>query len=170
MLSPVEKFDEDNYYSVLTAYMDNLKSSNPQADFQNAEKFPTEKAKVNAAVAKLPEKYKKAFETAYEGYYPFDQGIREMKIADIPAQDYTGSAVTPHLDISVGNTKLSEDDYHAEWLHNTDVGTARVRVYGLGEYSDCSGETTFEIKLPDSLPKSFDVTSEYSEVAFSNGA
>ena len=51
MLSPVEKFDEDNYYSVLTAYMDNLKSSNPQADFQNAEKFPTEKAKVNAAVA-----------------------------------------------------------------------------------------------------------------------
>lgn len=170
MLSPVEKFDEDNYYSVLTAYMDNLKSSNPQADFQNAEKFPTEKAKVNAAVAKLPEEYKKAFETAYEGYYPFDQGIREMKIADIPAQDYTGSAVTPHLDITVGNTKLSEDDYHAEWLHNTDVGTARVRVYGLGEYSDCSGETTFEIKLPDSLPKSFDVTSEYSEVAFSNGA
>lgn len=170
MLSPVEKFDEDNYYSVLTAYMDNLKSSNPQADFQNAEKFPAEKAKVNAAVAKLPEKYKKAFETAYEGYYPFDQGIREMKIADIPAQDYTGSAVTPHLDISVGKTKLSEDDYHAEWLHNTDVGTARVRVYGLGEYSDCSGETTFEIKLPDSLPKSFDVTSEYSEVAFSNGA
>ncbi len=169
-VTPTEIDAQDSYYNVLCAYMDNLKENYEKAEFQTASQFPEAKAKVNAAVKNLTEEQKSSFETAYEGYYPFDQGIREMKIADIPAQDYTGSAITPQLDILVGNTKLSEDDYRAEWQLNTNVGTARVRVYGLGEYSDCSGEATFEIKLPDSLPKSFDVTSEYSEVAFSNGA
>ena len=50
------------------------------------------------------------------------------------------------------------------------MGTARVYVYGTGEYGDCSGEAAFAIKLPDGLPRTFTVTSEYDSVAFSNGA
>lgn len=106
MLSPTEKSGEENYYAVLTAYMDGLKAAHPQTDFQDPEKMPAEKAKVNAAAAKLPEHLKQAFETAYAGYYPFDRGIREMTIAEIPPQDYTGSPLTPQLNVSVGGTAL----------------------------------------------------------------
>ena len=169
MLSPEEKSGEENYLAVLSAYMDSLKEANAKADFQNPEKFPEEKVRVNAAVAKLPAEWQTKFEAAYKGYYPFDQGVREMSIAAIPAQDYTGSPVTPTLDITVGSTKLTAADYRTEWTLNTDVGNARVKVYGTGVYEDCIGEASFEIRLPDSLPKEFTVVSEYASVEFSSG-
>ena len=170
MLTPTAKSGEENYYDVLCAYMDSLKDANAKADFQNPEKLPAEKVRVNAAVAKMAEEWQTKFKEKYAGYYPFDQGVREIVIAPIPAQDYTGAPVTPELDITVNGTKLTADDYRAEWTRNTDVGTASVKVYGLGSFEDCIGTASFEIKLPDGLPKSFTVECEYKSVSFSNGA
>lgn len=164
------KSDLENYYVVLSDYMNSLKAENKKADFQNSSKFPEEKTKIIAAVSNMPAEWQAKFKTDYAGYYPFDNGVREFVIADISAQDYTGLPVAPDLDVSLDGAKLEKSDYRAEWLMNIDVGTAKVRVYGLGGFENCVGEKSFDIKLPDNMLKTFTVESEYVSVEFSNGA
>ena len=75
-------------------------------------------------------------------------GIDATTIADIPAQTYTGEAITPELNITYNDKTLYKDtDYTVEFANNTEVGTASVTITGIGNY-DWHVTKTFEIKAP----------------------
>ena len=60
----------------------------------------------------------------------------------IPDQTYTGSAITPAIDIET--TLTLDTDYTIEYSDNTNVGTATVTITGIGNYGGTI-ERTFTI-------------------------
>ena len=57
-------------------------------------------------------------------------------VADIPDQTHTGSAITPALTVTDGDTVLTEGvDYTAAYADNVNAGTAQVTVTFRGNYS-----------------------------------
>ena len=69
-------------------------------------------------------------------------------VSDIPDQTYTGSAITPAIDIET--TLTLDTDYTIEYSDNTNVGTATVTVTGIGNYGGTI-ERTFTIN-PKTVP------------------
>jgi len=64
----------------------------------------------------------------------------------IPAQTYTGSAITPAVTVRDGSTALTiNTDYTVAYTNNTNAGTATVTVSGKGNYAGSSGSRTFTI-------------------------
>lgn len=64
------------------------------------------------------------------------KSITSASIAPIPDQAYTGSAVVPKLIITDGSNLLCENsDYTASYSNNKNVGTATVKITGIGNYS-----------------------------------
>ena len=57
-------------------------------------------------------------------------------VSDIDDVAYTGSAITPAVTVTDGNTTLTQGtDYDVEYADNTDMGTATVTVTGKGGYT-----------------------------------
>ncbi len=164
-ISPTEQTPEEvqaAYYEVLCGYLDALKEKNPS-------KLKAEKEKLNVGYAGLTEEEKTAFRVRFEGYYPFDRGVTSFTIAPIADQMYTGRAIQPALQLSVGGKSLTEGvDYTAQYINNTDVGTAKAILYGLGECADCYGEITFRIVMPQG-EKAFTVECDITECEYTGG-
>ena len=79
--------------------------------------------------------------------------ISEVKIEALEDQLYAfGNAVTPPLTMTFGGESLKAGiDYTVGFQNNTEMGTATIRIEGLGNYSG-SRESTFEIvPIPTSL-------------------
>ena len=73
------------------------------------------------------------------------KGLTADMVADIAAQTYTGSALTPALTITYGDqTLVSGTDYTVSYSNNINVGQATVTVTGHGNYTD-EVSTTFTI-------------------------
>lgn len=71
-----------------------------------------------------------------------DSDIRVSRIAN---QRYTGSAVTPTLEVRDGSTLLRQGrDYEVSFSENVGVGTASVEIRGMGNYGG-SRQTSFKI-------------------------
>lgn len=67
-------------------------------------------------------------------------------VAPIPDQEYTGKAITPELDVTAQSKELSAgSDYTAVYSDNIHVGTAKVNVIGLGDYSIFASLVKFNI-------------------------
>lgn len=67
-------------------------------------------------------------------------------VAPIPDQEYTGKAITPELDVTAQSKALSAgSDYTAVYSDNIHVGTAKVNVIGLGDYSIFASLVKFNI-------------------------
>lgn len=74
-----------------------------------------------------------------------DISADDVKIADIPAQAYTGVKVCPDLTITYGDyTLVSGKDYTTEYTDNVLNGVAKVTVTGIGNFKETK-ETTFHI-------------------------
>ncbi len=74
------------------------------------------------------------------------KSISNAVIADIPAQNYTGDAVTPSLTVTDGANILREGvDYTVTYKNNTKEGTATAEIKGIGNYSG-SAKASFEIE------------------------
>ncbi len=59
-----------------------------------------------------------------------------VTVGEIPAQTYTGSAITPAVVVMDGSTTLVRDtDYTVAYTNNTNVGTAAVTITGMGNYT-----------------------------------
>lgn len=82
-------------------------------------------------------------------------------VAPIPDQEYTGKEIEPALDVTAQSKELSlGNDYTAVYTDNINVGTAKVNVIGLGDYSIFASLVKFNIiggenqntdtQLPDS--------------------
>ncbi|MEE1011525.1 MAG: leucine-rich repeat protein [Acutalibacteraceae bacterium] len=82
------------------------------------------------------------------------KSIANVSIAEIPAQDYTGNAVTPVITVTDGGKILHEGtDYTVTYSNNTAEGKATAKITGKGNYSG-SASAEFEIqKLSE--PQSF---------------
>jgi len=64
----------------------------------------------------------------------------------IPAQTYTGSAITPTIGVKDGSTTLTlNTHYTVSYTNNTNAGTATVTINGAGNYAGSSGSTAFTI-------------------------
>jgi len=62
--------------------------------------------------------------------------IAGATIADIPAQTYTGSPLTPEPVVTMGSTTLTVGiDYMVAYANNTNAGVATVTVSGIGNYT-----------------------------------
>lgn len=67
-------------------------------------------------------------------------------VAPIPDQEYTGKEITPELDVTAQSKALSAgSDYTAVYSDNIHVGTAKVNVIGLGDYSIFASLVKFNI-------------------------
>ncbi len=73
------------------------------------------------------------------------RNISAASIAPLVEQGYTGSAVTPPLTVTDGSNVLKENtDYTVTYSDNTDIGTAKATVKGIGNYS---GTVTVEFTI-----------------------
>ena len=69
----------------------------------------------------------------------------KVSISETTAQTYTGSAITPTLTIKYGDVTLVKDkDYTLTYTDNINVGTAKVSIAFVGNYSG-TASTSFEI-------------------------
>ncbi len=93
--------------------------------------------------------------------------MAKAKVGKITDQIYTGAPVEPVLRVTYGKQTLTEGkDYTADYSNHTDIGTATVRLTGMGEYA---GEKTVTFKITgiplskvkvNDLPKSVVYTGE----------
>ncbi len=62
---------------------------------------------------------------------------------------YTGSPITPNVTVtSAGKTLVKGTDYTVSYSNNTNVGTATVKITGIGNYTDTK-TLNFTIKEPE---------------------
>ena len=96
--------------------------------------------------------------TGYRNYtgsvdVPFNivkANVNDLEIRTIPDRYYTGSAITPTVDISNNGSYLTEDtDFTVSYSNNKKIGTAKVTITGIGNYTGTK-EVTFRI-LPRSV-------------------
>ncbi len=73
-----------------------------------------------------------------------------LQIVKVPDQQYTGIEITPALTVMnyKGETLVEGTDYKAEFSDNVGVGTAKIKVTGLGDYAKYSKNGVFTIKSP----------------------
>ena len=83
------------------------------------------------------------------------KSLAASNVSDIPAQTYTGSAITPTVTVKDGSKTLTlNTDYSVSYSNNTNAGTAKAKITGLGNYTG-SIEKNFTI-----LPAPVTVTAE----------
>lgn len=69
----------------------------------------------------------------------------DVSVSKIASQRYTGSPVTPTIEVRDGSTLLREGrDYEVRFSENTSVGTASAEIRGIGNYGG-SRQTSFKI-------------------------
>ena len=73
------------------------------------------------------------------------KSLTDSMISAVPAQTYTGNALTPNVTLTYNNKQLEKDkDYTVSYTDNTNAGTATVTITGKGNYSG-SATATFTI-------------------------
>lgn len=80
-------------------------------------------------------------------------GQKEKKIEKIPfilkvtsSVFYNGKEQKPAIKVYKGTKRISAWYYNVTYKNNIDVGKATINVKGKGQYSNCAGKITFEIK------------------------
>lgn len=170
-ISPNAVTARDNYYNTVSTYLTQLKNANAKADFGNSDKLAEEKAKINSAYPNFTDEQKEKFNTEFAGYFPFNEGVKNFTIKPLEPQDYTGEPVKPKLEVSAEGKALTEGtDYRTEYINNIEIGTARVKLYGLNDYDNYIGDMTFEIRRSPKMSTEFTVVSDVASYEYSGGA
>lgn len=78
------------------------------------------------------------------------RNISAAVISPITAQEYTGSAVSPAVNVTLaGTTLIKGKDYNVAYRDNVKAGTAKVTITGKGNYTGVK-DTSFTIKASSS--------------------
>lgn len=73
------------------------------------------------------------------------KSIKFATILNIPDQTYTGSSIKPEVTVCDGRITLGENfDYTVSYSNNTNKGTAKVTIKGIGNYTG-TATTSFKI-------------------------
>jgi hypothetical protein len=80
--------------------------------------------------------------------YTIKGDLAAAKVEPIATQPWTGKAITPSPEVSLGNRVLAQDtDYSVAYHANSDAGTATLSITGLGLYEGTTA-TSFLIERP----------------------
>lgn len=80
---------------------------------------------------------------------PDTYDISEALISAIPAQFFTGKALTPSLSVTYYGKALKDGvDYTASYANNTNIGTASVTILGKGDYYGTK-KASFSIRIQE---------------------
>ncbi|MCM1286159.1 MAG: leucine-rich repeat protein [Acetobacter sp.] len=99
-------------------------------------------------------------EDSYVEFYAEKKSIpcETFVIAPIPDQEYTGKAITPEVNVTVKNRSLGlNKDYIASYSDNINVGSAKVTVLGLGDYSIFGAVGRFNIVKSNNIPPAAEI-------------
>jgi len=81
--------------------------------------------------------------------------MKDLSVSNVDSKTFTGRPITLNKDeihIKDGTTLLTYgEDYRLSYSDNTNVGTAKVRMIGLGSYTGISGDITTFIISPLSV-------------------
>ncbi|WP_343348961.1 S8 family serine peptidase [Terrisporobacter petrolearius] len=82
------------------------------------------------------------------------QNVNKLKYKSISSQVYTGSSIKPSLgELYSSNTELVKGvDYKIEYINNRSIGTASIKITGLGNYY---GEHIIKFKIIPKAVSSF---------------
>jgi len=84
--------------------------------------------------------------------------VTTLAIDPIPAQTYTGNAITPNITVKDGSTTLTHTtDYTVSYSGNTNAGTATITVNGAGNYAGSTGGRTFTISNATPVAGDYDI-------------
>lgn len=90
------------------------------------------------------------------------KNISKATVASIPAQTYTGKALTPKLSVTYGSKTLKlNTDYTLAFKNNTKPGKASVTITGKGSYN---GTLTKSFKIQPAAVTKLSATSTSSKV------
>ncbi len=79
------------------------------------------------------------------------RSLNSVNIDSIPNQEYTGTQITPNVNVTYNSTALGTQaleegyDYTLEYANNTNVGTATVTITGINRYAGSSRTVEFQI-------------------------
>lgn len=74
--------------------------------------------------------------------------LSSASVSEISSQSYTGSAIKPSVTVKInGKTLVLNKDYKVTYSNNKDIGTAEIRIEGIGNYT---GKKTVTFKI---IPK-----------------
>lgn len=97
----------------------------------------------------------------------FGKGVENAVVSEIPDQTYNGSTLRPEFTVTLDGKILTEGtDYKAEYVNNTEKGTATVIISGIGNYS---GVVTQNFNIVKNSVYGFTVFSETQMTATYNG-
>ncbi len=72
--------------------------------------------------------------------------VSTFVVEAIPNQIYTGYAIKPDVSVSMSGSSLTRNvDFTADYSNNVNVGTAKVKINGSGDYKMFSSSATFTI-------------------------
>ena len=78
------------------------------------------------------------------------RSISSTEIADIAQQIYTGSPITPDVNITYnGKTLVKDKDYTLTYSKNTAAGTATIRIDGIGNFYSYQTKTFKIVEIHD---------------------
>ena len=81
------------------------------------------------------------------------QDIANATVSSIPAQTYTGRAITPQPVVTLGTKKLvAGTDYAITYANNVNVGTATITIEGTGNYTGTKTARFTIVKAQDPTP------------------
>ena len=81
------------------------------------------------------------------------QNIANATVSSIPAQTYTGRAITPQPVVTLGTKKLvAGTDYTITYANNVNVGTATITIKGMGNYAGTKTARFTIVKAQDPTP------------------
>ena len=81
------------------------------------------------------------------------QDIASATVSSIPAQTYTGRAITPQPVVTLGTKKLvAGTDYTITYANNVNVGTATITIKGMGNYTGTKTARFTIVKAQDPTP------------------
>ena len=81
------------------------------------------------------------------------QNIANATVSSIPAQTYTGRAITPQPVVTLGTKKLvAGTDYTITYANNVNVGTATITIKGMGNYTGTKTARFTIVKAQDPTP------------------
>ena len=74
--------------------------------------------------------------TVTKSYAIVEKELTLAMVADIADQTFTGSAIEPEVTVTDGDVVLTlNEDYELAYTDNTNIGTAKVSISGIGNYT-----------------------------------
>lgn len=94
-----------------------------------------------------------------------------LTISQIENKNYTGSSITPDLEVKFGSVTLVKDiDYTVSFINNINVGTANVLVNGIGNFSGTKTTNFTIVSSSATLFNNLAVSSSSSSMTYTGSA